>query len=225
MDTDTRDLRNPTHSPAGSRAFQLQHPCSSVSIRAFFNSSAARRFNPGLVSKSRRRSKSLAQLRHEPRFPAAGRLVLPEAQDPPAGGAQRAVHPPVPRLVRGQFPPPERGVVARLRGVQRTSVPKTPVHKHRQPQLREYEIRADAEDAGAWRRLGRAPQSCTWNLRMAAVCRPTAPPLPAPLDLPAFHFELSPPTGKPVRPEQLRQRQFRGPVAARADARHHLRPL
>ncbi len=38
-------------------------------------------------------------------------------------------------------------------------------------------------------------------------------------------FNLPPPAGDPVRAQQPRQRQFRVPVAATANSRHHLGPL
>lgn len=39
------------------------------------------------------------------------------------------------------------------------------------------------------------------------------------------HLNLPAPARQAMPPQQFRQRQFRGLVAARADARHHFRPL
>ena len=75
------------------------------------------------------------------------KFVFPDAQHPPARRAQRAVHLPVPRFVRSQLFPPERGVVPWLRRVNRAGVPKTAIHEHGEAQFGENEIGTDGENA------------------------------------------------------------------------------
>ncbi len=72
-------------------------------------------------------------------------IVFPDAQHPPAGLAQRPRHQPVPGLIARELRTPERRIALRLRGMQRTRVPKAAVHEDREPQLPEDEVRADGE--------------------------------------------------------------------------------
>lgn len=61
--------------------------------------------------------------------------MLPDAENPPAGAAEGAGDKGVAGLVAGDLLAPELRVGLGLRGVDRTPVPKTPVHKHRQLEL------------------------------------------------------------------------------------------
>jgi len=72
-------------------------------------------------------------------------FMLPNPHDPPAEPAQRAVHEPIPGLVRRQFFTPERTVVDGQIGMPRTPMPETAIHEYRQPLASKNEVRL-AED-------------------------------------------------------------------------------
>jgi len=82
------------------------------------------------------------------RLAPLGEVVFPDADDAPARLAQGAIDPAFAGLVGGQLFGPERGVVARLGGVFRASVPEAAVHEHRNPLFGKDEI-GFAEDWAA----------------------------------------------------------------------------
>ena len=135
--------------------------------------------------------------------------VLPDSQHPPAGPAQRPVHPPVPRHVRGEFLAPERPVSLRLRPMPGTPMPETPVHKHRQPQLGKNKVRTNCKPRAEGR------ESRAGN----------PPALGARLSTLDHQLHLPPPPRDPIRPEHPHQRQFRVRIPARPDARHNVAAL
>jgi hypothetical protein len=71
--------------------------------------------------------------------------MLPDAEDAPPCPAQRSCHQNIARLVAGEFIFPERAVAFRLSSVLWTTMPETTVHKKREPDFWENEIRL-AED-------------------------------------------------------------------------------
>ena len=71
-------------------------------------------------------------------------LVFPETQHAPAGAAQCARDEPVARAIAKEFASPPGRAVRRPRGVLRATVPETTVHKDREPQFWENEIRFHA---------------------------------------------------------------------------------
>ena len=93
----------------------------------------------------------------------ASQLMLPDSEDPPAAGAERARHQTVARPVAGEFLAPEFRVLLRLRGVDRAGVPKATVDEDGEFLFWENEIRPDAKL--------RLP-------RMGARRRPTSVPCP-----------------------------------------------
>ena len=102
-----------------------------------------------------------AQARHKPRLELAREFMFPETKHPPPGRPQSPRHQPVSRLVRGEFRSPERRVVARLRGVERTAMPETTVHEHGHTQLGENKIRTNTKGSFPLRSGERAGVRCS----------------------------------------------------------------
>src|SRR2546430_2136213 len=99
-----------------------------------------------------------------------------------------------------------------------TSVPETTVHKHRHALFGKDEIRLDD---------GRA----CWPLSAVALAQADSAPHPFFLSpnpqstIGNPQSNLPPPAGDALRPQQLRQCNFRLLVAASANPRHHFRAL
>ena len=78
----------------------------------------------------------------------AGQLVLPDAENPPAPGAERAGDESIANPVGGNFLPPKRRVGLRLRRVDRATVPKAAVDEEDDALASENKVRlADKRDA------------------------------------------------------------------------------
>ncbi len=71
--------------------------------------------------------------------------MLPNPNHPPTPSAQGASDQSVTHLIPRKFHPPKLRIVLGLRGVERTAVPKTPVHEYRHPEFLKNKIRF-AED-------------------------------------------------------------------------------
>ena len=71
--------------------------------------------------------------------------MFPDAENPPAGPSQGAVHEPVAGDVAGKFLFPESPVAFRLRSVLGTAMPETAVHKNCRAQFEENKIRTHGE--------------------------------------------------------------------------------
>jgi hypothetical protein len=164
------------------------------------------------------------------RFISPGQLMFPDPQHPPAGRPQSPRHQKIPRPVAGKFILPKRAVAFRLRCMPRTAVPETAVHKQSQPRPPENKIRTNRKSAEC------GVRSAEWNRRRPKCrniphsafrnphCHPPLPAIPhSALRNP--HWNLPPPAGDFVSAKPSGQRNLRGLVPARTDARHHLRPL
>jgi len=149
-------------------------------------------------------------------------ITFPDSDDVPPCPAQGAVYQPVAGFVALDFTSPPSRAVRRPRRVLGTAVPETTVNEDGETCLSKYEIRLYAKGGDgppALHSLGDEGPGRPLILGRAALLRRLIF-LVARQHGPTTNLKMSAPAANPRRAQQPGQRQFRVPVAARADARH-----
>lgn len=167
--------------------------------------------------------KNSPQSRHQSRLVLAREFMLPQAQHAPSGRPQRPAHQLIPCFVSRELPPPERRVVARLRRVQRTTMPETTIHKDGHAQPGENKIRTDSEGRDIALRCLRRVQRRNSHRTVPALHGPGTPQRGIPTSQPNLH--MPPPPRDALRTKDAYQRQLRVFVPAGPDAGHHIATL